>query len=131
MNGSRTVANDALGIFPGRLDEFARPSPFGDVLKDEDHPDDIPSVIFDGRCTVVDGSLATVSRDEESMVPEPDGQPSLDDFPDRLFDRLPRRLSDDAKDLLDLLPGHVGKRPSGQLLGDGIEIVHATRLDRR
>ena len=61
------------------------------------------------------------------MVPEPDGQPSLDDFPDRLFDRLPRRLRDDAKDLLDLLSGHLGKRPSGQLLGDGIEIVHATR----
>ena len=73
-------------------------SPFGDVPKDEDHPDDIASVIFDGRGTVVDGSLAAVSGDEQSMFAEPDGQPSLDDLPDRLLDRLSGRLMDDAKD---------------------------------
>ncbi len=60
------------------------------------------------------------------MVAEPDGQPSLDDDPDRLFDRLSRRLVDDVKDLLDLLPDRVGERPTGQLLGDGIEVVDAT-----
>ena len=60
------------------------------------------------------------------MVPEPDGQPSLDDLPDRLLDRLPRRLVDDAKDLLDLHPGRVGERPAGEHLGDGIEVIHAT-----
>ena len=118
--------HDALGIFPGRLDEFLGSSPVGDVPKNEDHPDDIPSVVFDGRRTVVDGSLAAVSRDEESILGEPDGHPSLDDLPDRLLDRLPCRLMNDAKDLLDLLSGRVGERPSGQLLGDGIEIVHAT-----
>ena len=62
---------------------------FGDVPKDEDDPDDIPSVIFDGRCTVVDGSLAAVSGDEQSMFAELDSQPSLDNLPDRLFKRFP------------------------------------------
>jgi hypothetical protein len=59
------------------------------------------------------------------VIPEPDGQPTLDDLPDRLFDRRSRRLVDDAKDLLDRFPGRVGARPSGQRLGDGIEVVHA------
>ena len=59
------------------------------------------------------------------MVAEADGQPSLDDDPDRLFDGRPRRLVDDAKDLLDLSPGCLGERPSGQRLGDGIEVVDA------
>ena len=33
---------------------------------------------------------------------------------------------DDVKDTLDLFSDRVGKRPSGQLLGGGIEIVYAT-----
>ncbi len=65
--------HNVLGIFPGRLDDLLGLSPFGDVPKDEYHPDEIPSVIFDGRCAVVDASLAAVSGDQESLVPEPDG----------------------------------------------------------
>ena len=60
------------------------------------------------------------------MVAKPDGQPPLDDPPDRLLDGLPRRLVDDTKDLLDLHPGCVGKRPAGESLGDGIEVIHAS-----
>ena len=60
------------------------------------------------------------------MFAELAGQPSLDDLPDRLLERLTRRLMDDVKDPLDLFSDRVGERPSGQLLGDGIEIVHAT-----
>ena len=108
-------------------DSMARSAclPFGDVAEDEDHADDVAPVILDGRGTVVDGPLAAVPGDEEGVVPEPDGQPSLDDLPDRLLDGLPRRLVDDAKDLLDLHPGRVGERPAGERLGDGIEVVHA------
>ena len=64
---------------------------FGDVPEDEDHADDVAPVILDGRGTVVDGPLAAVPGDEEGVVPEPDGQPALDDLPDRLLDRLSRR----------------------------------------
>ena len=38
---------------------------------------------------------------------------------------------DDAEDLLDLFPGRFGERPSGQRLGDGIEVVDAARRRRR
>ena len=117
--------HDALGVFPGRLDSQLGLPTFGDIAKDEDHADDMAAVILDGGGTVVDGPLAAVAGDEEGMVAEPDGQPSLDDDPDRLFDGLPRRLVDDAKDLLDLLPGRLGERPSSQRLGDGIKVVHA------
>ena len=37
----------------------------------------------------------------------------------------PRRLVDDVKDLLDILSGGVGERPSGQRLGDRIEVIDA------
>ena len=107
------------------VDEPLALPPFGDVAEDEDDADDVAPVILDGRRTVVDGPLAAVPGDEEGMVPEPDGQPPLDDLPDRLLDGLPRRLVDDAKDLLDLHPGRVGERPAGERLGDGIEVVHA------
>ena len=72
------------------------------------------------------GRCAAVSGDEEGMVPEPDGQPSFDDFPDWLLDRLTGRLVDDAKDLLDLHSGRVGERPTRELFGDGIKVIHAT-----
>ena len=52
------------------------------------------------------------------MVPEPDSQPSLNDFPDRLLDRFSGLFIDDVKDLFDLLSSRIGQRPSGQLLGD-------------
>ncbi len=64
----------------------------------------------DGGGDGVDGPLAPVSRDVQGVVAEPDGQPPLDDLPDRLLDRLPRRLAEDAEDLLDLLTGRVGNR---------------------
>lgn len=58
------------------------------------------------------------------MVPESDSQPSLDDLPDRLLDRSAGFLVDGMEDPLDLLPGGVGERPTREILGDGIEVVH-------
>ena len=117
--------HDTLGVFPGRLDEPLALPTFGDIAKDEDDAHDLASVIVDGGGTVVDGSLAAIPGDEEGMVAESDGKPSLDDDPDRLFDRLSGRLVDDVKDLLDLLSGRLGERPAGERLGDGIEVVDA------
>src|SRR4051794_22194924 len=61
--------------------------PFRDIPTDEDDPQDVAPVILDGGGTIVDGPLTAVPRDEQGVIPEPDGQPALDDLPDRLFDR--------------------------------------------
>ena len=80
--------HDALGVFPGRLDEQLALPTFGDIAEDEDHAHDLAAAIGDGGGTVVDGPLAAIAGDEEGMVAEADGQPALDDDPDRLFDGL-------------------------------------------
>ena len=54
------------------------------------------------------------------MVAEPDGEPTLDDDPDGLFDRPSGRLVDDVKNLLDILSGGVGEGPSCEFSATGL-----------
>ena len=122
-SGSRTVVTMLSAYSRADVDGPLGLPPFGDVPEDEDHAHDVASGILDGCGTVVDGPLAAVAGDEERVVPQPDGQPPLDDLPDRLLDGLPGRLVDDAEDPLDFDPCRLGERPAGELLGDRIEVV--------
>jgi hypothetical protein len=100
-------------------------STFSYIPKYEDDTHDLAIVVPDSNGTVIDRSLAAIPGDEEGMVAQPHSDPSLDDVPDWLFDRLSGRLVDDVKDQLDLLSDGVDNGPSGKLLGDGIEVIDA------
>ena len=116
------MVDDALGVFPGRLDDVLAPPAFRDVAEDHDDADKLPVLAPDRGGTVVDGELAPVPGDEQRVVGEAADEARVDDLPDRLLDGLPGLFVDDAEDVFQAFPEGLGRRPSGERLGDGVHV---------
>ena len=95
---------------------------FRDVPEDHDDADEVPGLAPDRGGTVVDGPLAPVPGDEQRVVGEAADEARLDDLPHRLLDGLAGLLVDDAEDVFQGLPEGLGRRPSGERLGDGVHV---------
>ena len=93
-----------------------------DVAEDEDDARDVGPVIDDGGGTVVDRGLLAVPGDEHRVVCEADDVPVAEDLLDRVLDRQPGRLVDDAEDVLERLarlPRRAASRRASRPPGSG------------
>jgi hypothetical protein len=71
-------------------------------VEDEHDTDDPPLVVKDGRCTIIDWALCSVSRDEHCVIREAYNDAVANDPSRWIFDRLARSLVDDVEDLGEL-----------------------------
>ena len=112
-----------LSAYPlADVDEVLALPAFRDVPENHDDADELPVLAPDRGGTVVDGELAPVPGDEQRVVGEAADEPRVDDLPHRLLGGLSGLFVDDAEDVFQVFPEGLGRRPSGERLGDGVHV---------
>src|SRR5262249_21568566 len=97
-----------------------RPTTLGPVTEDQDHADDLATLVEDRGGAVVDGPLVTITSQQYRVVRQPDGHTVSKDAGDGVFGWASRLLMEDRNPRRRRPRGGVGATPAGRGLGCGV-----------
>src|SRR5690606_7531664 len=102
-----------------------------DVVKHEHAARDVAERIADRRGGALDVELVAVTANQECRPHRLRGAVAAHRDGDRVLDGLARLLVEAAEDLVDLPAHGIVELPAGQLLGDGVQVLHTALGVRR